>query len=254
MTTPLLEIAALSVRYGGTPALRALDLHVNRGEVVCIVGQNGAGKSTTMNAVAGALSARQASGRISLAGVSLLGKTPESIARMGVSMVPEGRHVFADMNVVENLKVGTFMRKDRTQVQREMDTIFELFPRLAERRNSAAGHLSGGEQQMLVIGRAVLTGAQLLLIDEPSLGLAPLVTENVYRALLQLRDSRGLTLLINEQSTHRVLRYADRVYVLRGGVVRMTGGPDQLQDGDAVREAYFGLPRSSAQAEEATTS
>lgn len=246
MSKSMLEIASLSVSYGRTPALRHLDLHVERGEVVCIVGQNGAGKSTTLNAVAGGVAARMGSGRITLDGISLLGKPPEAIARMGVSMVPEGRHVFADMSVVENLKVGTYMRGDRHQVQREMDTVFELFPRLHERRHSAAGHLSGGEQQMLVIGRAVLTGARLLLIDEPSLGLAPLVIDNVYRALLKLRDSRGLTLLINEQSTNRVLRYADRIYVLRGGVVRMTGAPEQLQDGDAVREAYFGLPSTAA--------
>lgn len=246
MSAPMLSIDSLSVSYGRTPALRKLNLHVHRGEVVCIVGQNGAGKSTTLNAVAGSMAGRLGSGQITLDGVALLGKSPETIARMGVSMVPEGRHVFPDMSVVENLKVGTYMRGDSQQALREMETIFELFPRLHERRNSAAGHLSGGEQQMLVIGRAVLTGAQLLMIDEPSLGLAPLVTENVYRALLQLRNKRGLTLLINEQSTNRVLRYADRIYVLRAGVVRMSGAPGQLHDAEAVREAYFGVSQAAA--------
>ncbi|RJG02627.1 ABC transporter ATP-binding protein [Noviherbaspirillum sedimenti] len=242
MSRRILEVQSLSVSYGKTPALRGLNLHVDQGEVVCIVGQNGAGKSTTMNAVAGSLSGRRESGSISLNGIPLQGKSPEAIARLGISMVPEGRHVFPEMSVLENLKVGTYMRPNRNRVAQELDTIFQLFPRLYERRHSAAGNLSGGEQQMLVIGRAVLTDAKLLLIDEPSLGLAPRVTEDVYRALLKLRETKGLTLLINEQSTNRVLRYADRIYVLRGGEVRLTGTPDRLRDGDTIREAYFGLP------------
>lgn len=241
MSKPLLTISSLNISYGRTPVLRDVDIQVNQGEVVCIVGQNGAGKSTSLNAVAGIITPHVNSGNIHLGDAPLLGRTPEDIARMGVSMVPEGRHVFADMTVVENLKIGTFMRSDRRSVQEETEEIFALFPRLYERRNSAAGHLSGGEQQMLVIGRAVLSGAHLLMIDEPSLGLAPVVTENVYKALLKLRDTRGLTLLINEQSTNRVLAYADRIYVLRGGQVRLSGSPQQLMDADTMRKAYFGL-------------
>lgn len=248
-----LEVNGLHASYGTTPALRNASLRVGQGELVCIVGQNGAGKSTLLNAVAGGLSPRGLQGSVMLNGQEIIGMSPERIARMGVSLVPEGRHVFGDMTVLENLRIGAFARHDRGLVMREIDEVFGLFPRLYERRNQPSGLLSGGEQQMLVIGRGVMTNAQLLLIDEPSLGLAPKVIEDVYTSLVKLQKERGLTLLINEQSSNRVLRYADRFYVLRAGQIRLQGKPSDLSDPQQIREAYFGVTENDAAHNEQVT-
>lgn len=244
MSNCLLRISQLSVNYGATPALKDVGLSVREGEVACVVGQNGAGKSTLLAAVAGALSTQGCQGQIEYQGSSLLGKKAEDIARMGISLVPEGRHVFSDMTVKENLLIGTYMRRDRQNVKREIETVLELFPRLRERLSFAAGLLSGGEQQMLVIGRSVLTNTRLMLIDEPSLGLAPLVIDNVYQALLALRERRGLTLLVNEQSSNRVMKYADTIHVLRGGRKRLTSTVQEIGDGETLKAAYFGLAKA----------
>ncbi|WP_397473616.1 ABC transporter ATP-binding protein [Pusillimonas sp.] len=241
MSKLLLSIRQLSVNYGATPALQKVDLTVLEGEVACIVGQNGAGKSTLLSAIAGALPANICQGRIEYRGAPLLGRKAEDIARLGISFVPEGRHVFSDMTVHENLLIGTYMRSDRKTVKQEVEMVLDLFPRLRERLHFHAGLLSGGEQQMLVIGRSVLTNVKCMLIDEPSLGLAPRVIGDVYRVLLALREKRGLTLLINEQSSNRVMKYADTIHVLRGGRMRLSSSAQSLSDGVAVKAAYFGL-------------
>ncbi len=235
----MLGVRGLTVRYDRLEALSDASIKVDRGELVCVVGPNGAGKSTLLKAIAGGV--KVAHGSIDLLGKPIANVRAEVIARSSVSLVPEGRHIFPDLTVDENLRIGTFMRRDKAAVGDEIVQVLDVFPRLKARHKQLAGRLSGGEQQMLVIGRAILTGAQLILIDEPSLGLAPRLVSQVYETLLDLRKRRGLTLLINEQNSNRVLRYADRIYVLRGGRVRLEGTPSELQSGDAIRAAYFGF-------------
>jgi len=237
--TALLEIDTLGVRYGDLVALRDVSLSVAAGEVVCIIGPNGAGKSTTLAAVAGGVAPH--TGDIRIAGTSILGRQPEQIARLGLSLVPEGRHVFGMLTVEENLKIGGYLRADRAAAKSDLERMLTLFPRLAERLRMPAGRLSGGEQQMLVVARAVMTRPRLLLVDEPSLGLAPKIVDQIYEILLDLRRRENLTLLINEQSSNRILKHADRIYVLRGGRIRLEGSAAALQDGEAIHKAYFGF-------------
>ena len=235
----LLEVADLHVHYGRLAALRGISIGVEEGEIVCIVGPNGAGKSTTLLAISGALT--PTSGSIRIGDKSVNGLSPEAIARLGVSQVPEGRHVFTTLTVEENLRVGTYMRADKAEIERDYRRVLELFPVLSERRNQPAGKLSGGEQQMLAIGRALLTNARILTIDEPSLGLAPSLVDRVYAVLLELREKEGLTLLIVEQSSERALKTADRIYVLRDGQVQIEGSAADLRDGTKIHQAYFGF-------------
>lgn len=235
----LLTVENLQVSYGGVAAVRGLSLAVNEGEVVSILGPNGAGKSTTLAAIAGGVIPR--AGRITYAERGITGMRPEEIARAGVSLVPEGRHVFATLTVEENLAVGTYMRKERADIA----GVLERFPRLKERRDFPAGRLSGGEQQMLVIARAMLAKPKLMLVDEPSLGLAPLIIDQVYEILLDLRR-QGMSLLIVEQSTSRILKHADRIYVLRGGAVQLEDAAANLRDGEAIKRAYFGFDEGAA--------
>ena len=238
----MLQVDNLHVSYGGIAAVRGLSLTVGEGEVVGVLGPNGAGKSTTLAAIAGGVSPRQ--GVITYGGVEITGRAPEDIARMGVSLVPEGRHVFATLTVEENLAIGTYMRKDRAAG--EIDAMLARFPRLAERRHFPAGRLSGGEQQMLVIARAMLAKPRLMLVDEPSLGLAPMIIDQVYDILLDLRQKQGLSLLIVEQSTSRILKHADRIYVVRSGAVQLTDRAEALRDGEAIKRAYFGFDEAKA--------
>jgi branched-chain amino acid transport system ATP-binding protein len=235
----LLAVENLHVRYGGVAAVRGLSLSVAPGEMVSIIGPNGAGKSTTLAAIAGGVAVE--SGRISFAGRDVTGRRPEDIARLGVSLVPEGRHVFATLSVDENLAIGTYMRRDRAAVATEIAEVFKLFPQLLERRRAPAGKLSGGEQQMLVIGRALLAAPRLIMVDEPSLGLAPRIVDKVYGILLELRRRQGMTLLIVEQSSHRILKHADRIYVIRDGRVQLEDVAANLHDGEAIKRAYFGF-------------
>jgi branched-chain amino acid transport system ATP-binding protein len=244
----LLEVDDIHVNYGRLRALKGVSLSVAEGEVVCLIGPNGAGKSTTLSTVAGGVSPHR--GSITLAGAPLVGVRPEQIARLGVSLVPEGRHVFGTLTVAENLRVATYMRQDRAAVAQDYDRVLALFPRLLERIGSPAGRLSGGEQQMLVIARALLTRPRLLLVDEPSLGLAPKIVDQVYEILLAARQSEGLTLLINEQSSHRILKHADRIYVIRSGHIQLHDTAANLRDGEAIKRAYFGFGEEAEQIEE----
>lgn len=235
----LLEVENIHVNYGRLAALRGISLNVEEGEVACILGPNGAGKSTTLQAIAGGVRAHI--GAIRFDGTALAKKTPESISRLGIAIVPEGRHVFATLSVDENLSIGSYQRADKSKVAADRERMLELFPILKERLKQPAGRLSGGEQQMLVICRAVMTKPRLMLIDEPSLGLAPQIVDRVYDVLLSIRKNEKVTLLINEQSSERMLKVADRIYVIRSGTIRLHGTASELRDGRAVTSAYFGF-------------
>ncbi len=235
----LLEVKDLHVHYGRLAALRGVSIQVEEGEIACIVGPNGAGKSTTLLAISAVLKASQ--GSIVFDGQSLAGKTPEQAAELGISQVPEGRHIFTALTVEENLEVGAAIRKDKDRIRKDFNRVLETFPILAERRKQAAGKLSGGEQQMLAIGRSLMTNPRLMTIDEPSLGLAPKIVDRVYEVVVDLQRTRGLTLLIVEQSAERALKAAHRLYVLRSGEIQLDGLAADLQDGQAVHQAYFGF-------------
>lgn len=235
----LLAVNDLHISYGGIGAVRRLSLTVGEGEVVGVLGPNGAGKSSTLAAIAGGVTPQR--GKITYAGRDITGGRAEEIARSGISLVPEGRHVFATLTVEENLAIGTYMHKEKADVA----GVLERFPRLKERRDFPAGRLSGGEQQMLVIARAMLAKPRLMLVDEPSLGLAPIVIDQVYEILRELR-AQGMSLLVVEQSTSRILKHADRIYVLRGGAVQLEDAAANLQGGEAIKRAYFGFEEGAA--------
>ncbi|MGD9914877.1 MAG: ABC transporter ATP-binding protein [Rhizobiaceae bacterium] len=234
----MLGITDLHLSYGKLTALRGVSFTVGQGEIVSIIGPNGAGKSTALRAISGLIA--PASGSIAFDGRSLAGLKPEAIAGLGISMVPEGRRIFSRLTVEENLRVGTLMRSDRATAAADITLQFDRFPRLKERRHSPAGKLSGGEQQMLAIARALLTKPRLITVDEPSLGLAPRIIDSVYELFSELRAKEGLTLLIVEQNTERALAHADRIYILRNGAIQLTAPSASLRGTDAVQAAYFG--------------
>jgi branched-chain amino acid transport system ATP-binding protein len=234
----LLTLDNITVRYGRLTALRGASLTVDEGETVFITGPNGAGKSTLLKAIAGVVPV--AEGSIMLGGTVISGGRPEDTARLGFSMVPEGRHVFGSLTIEENLMLGAGMRKDRARAGEDLNSVYDVFPMLKQRRDKPAGVLSGGQQQMLVIGRALMTAPRLIAIDEPSLGLAPKVIDQVYETLLHLRDSRGLTLVIVEQSSTRAMMTGGRMILLRSGEIVLEGDARQLARGDTLRKAYFG--------------
>ncbi|RKP58667.1 ABC transporter ATP-binding protein [Pararobbsia silviterrae] len=239
----MLEIKELHASYGQLMALNGIDLTIRAGEVVFVVGPNGAGKSTLLKCISGLLKPR--SGSIAFAGQPIVGEQPERLCRRGLALVPEGRHIFGTLTVEENLRLATMHRKDRADVRADLERMLKTFPILEKRLKGAAGYLSGGEQQQLAIARAVLLKPSLMMIDEPSLGLAPLVTDQVYEGLRTLNES-GLTLLVVEQSTSRVLDLADRVLVLRNGKVVKTQEADELGNGDTLEAAYFGYETEHA--------
>jgi branched-chain amino acid transport system ATP-binding protein len=234
----LLKLDNITVRYGRLTALRGASLSVDEGETVFITGPNGAGKSTLLKAIAGVVPV--AEGAITLGGTLISGGRPEDTARLGFSMVPEGRHVFGSLTIEENLMLGAGMRKDRARAPEDLAAVYDVFPMLKQRKDKPAGVLSGGQQQMLVIGRALMTAPRLIAIDEPSLGLAPKVIDQVYETLLHLRDSRGLTLVIVEQSATRAMMTGGRMILLRSGEIVLEGDARQLARGDTLRKAYFG--------------
>lgn len=234
----LLKVDNVTVRYGQLTALRNMSMHIAEGETLFVTGPNGAGKSTLLKAIAGVVTPRE--GSITLSGQPIAGTAPEDIARMGFSMVPEGRHVFGSLTIDENLRLGSAMRRDKDQAARDLEQIYQIFPMLNDRKDSHAGVLSGGQQQMLVIGRALMAGPKLIAIDEPSLGLAPKVIDDVYAILLKLRDGRGLTLLIVEQSATRAMLTGGRMILMRGGEAVLEGDARELTKGDVLKKAYFG--------------
>jgi branched-chain amino acid transport system ATP-binding protein len=230
----VLELAGLEVRYGSVPAVRGLDLEVGHGELVGLIGPNGAGKSTTLHAIMGVVPA--AAGDVRLAGQSLRGRAPETIARAGIALVPEGRRIFGELSVEENLRLGLAAR--RKNGGDPLAAAYDLFPVLAEFRGRPAGALSGGQQQQLAIGRALVAAPDVLLLDEPSLGLAPQMVDAVFRALTEIRD-RGVTILLVEQRAQRTVALADRTYVLANGELRMTLTPADANDTEKMISAYL---------------
>ena len=234
----MLEIADLRVNYGRVPALHGISLDVNEGEAVALVGPNGAGKTTTLSAIFGLV--RPESGTIDFEGESLLGLTPENIVRRGLALVPEGRHIFGTLTVAENLKLGTTARNHREHLGGEIEKTLERFPALANYYGSSAGNLSGGEQQQLAIARALLSNPRLLLLDEPSLGLAPLVIDVVFDALDELRRD-GVTILLVEQNATRAVEFADRAYILRSGVMAHSGTAEEMRALEDFEKLYLGV-------------
>jgi len=234
----LLKVENITTCYGQLTALRNASLSIDEGNTLFVTGPNGAGKSTLLKTIAGVVSPVE--GSIMLAGSPVTRKTPEDIARLGFSMVPEGRHVFGSLTIEENLRLGTGMLTDKSGIAEGLAHVYELFPMLAERKHNPAGVLSGGQQQMLVIARALMAEPRLIAIDEPSLGLAPLVIDQVYDALLKLRETRGLTLLIVEQSSTRAILAGGRMILMRSGEIVLEGDAVQLSKGDALQAAYFG--------------
>ena len=229
----------LIVTFGKLKALREVSFTVDEGDLVFISGPNGAGKSSLLRSIAGEIQPKK--GRIEIDGTIVTGAGPEVIARMGVSMVPEGRRVFSTLTIEENLMLGTGMRKDRAAIAADLDEIYSMFPILKERRTTSAGALSGGQQQMLVIGRAIMTNPKIVLVDEPSLGLAPKVVDEVYNQLCALRKERGLTLVIVEQSTSRAARVGGKLILLNNGEITAQGRVEDFAGDDLVSGAYFGM-------------
>ena len=234
----MLDVADLDVRYGPIRAVKGVSLHVDKGEMVALLGANGAGKSSTLLAIAGAL--KVVAGSITLQGENVDTLTPERIVRKGLAMVPETRDVFPDLTVMENLKLGAFTQRHNKAVEnKDRSDVFTLFPILAERANQAAGTLSGGEQQMLVIGRAMMTHPRILLLDEPSLGLAPTIVDRIFEKIVQLKDM-GLTILLVEQNVHKALEVADRAYVMRLGHVAASGTAAEIATTYDLKALYLG--------------
>lgn len=233
----LLEVENLQARYGPVPVLHGIDLTIGQSEVVVVLGANGAGKTTTMRAICGMVHTR---GSVRLDGAQLVGRRPERIARLGVAHVPQGRGTFPELTVRENLDAGAYLRRDRRGIEDDVERWYQRFPVLGTRRNQPAGELSGGEQQMLALARALMSRPRLLLLDEPSLGLAPLVIRELFAQLAQLNREDGTTMLIVEQNASLALAIADRGYVIEAGRFVLSGSADELSDNDAVRRAYLG--------------
>lgn len=232
-----LEIRDLHVSYGGIRALKGIDLTVEEGQIVTLIGANGAGKSTTLRAISSLQ--KPQSGSILYGGEELVGLPAKEIVRRGIIHVPEGRRVFPDMTVAENLKIGAFLRKDKDGIASDMDYVYSLFPRLKERSWQPAGTLSGGEQQMLAVGRALMSRPKVLMMDEPSLGLAPLIVKDIF-SIIRRVNADGITVLLIEQNANAALRIADYGYVLETGVIALTGTGEELLRNESVREAYLG--------------
>ena len=237
MPDPLLEIRGLELRYAGVPAVRGLDFRVGRGEVVGLVGPNGAGKTSTLLAIMGVVAPHK--GEILHAGRSLAGLPTDAIVRSGVALVPEGRHIFPELTVDENLRLGLVGRRSRDRADEDIARVAELFPVVREDRDRPAGLLSGGQQQQLAIARALVAQPDLLLLDEPSLGLAPAVVDDVFDALAEIRES-GVTILLVEQRAQFAVGFADRTHVLANGELRLTLTPADAQDTARITAAYFG--------------
>jgi branched-chain amino acid transport system ATP-binding protein len=233
----MLELRNVSSGYGAIEALKGVNLRADRGEIVTLIGANGAGKSTTLRNITGLVPLT--AGEILFEGKPLKGIPTHEITRMGISLVPEGRAIFANLTVLENLEMGAYLQKDRARNAREMERIYTLFPRLKERRKQAAGTLSGGEQQMLAIGRALMTGPRLLLLDEPSLGLAPLLVHTIFEAIDTI-NREGTTILLVEQNANAALKHSHRGYVLETGQIVMEGPSSELANDPRVKEAYLG--------------
>ena len=233
----MLQLKDINLYYGVIHALKNVSLHIKQGEIVTLIGSNGAGKSSTLRAISGV--ERIKDGSIQFNGVNISKLNPSQIVSMGLSHVPEGRRVFPKMSIMDNLEMGAYTRKDKAEVKRDYEKVFDIFPRLKERRSQIAGTLSGGEQQMLAIGRALMSKPKLLLLDEPSMGLAPLVVKEIF-SIIQKISSEGTTVLLVEQNASMALKIADRAYIIANGVIEIEGKARELLHDDKVKKAYLG--------------
>ena len=237
----MLKIKDLHVSYGGIKALRGIDIEVPDGKIVTLIGANGAGKSTTLRTISGLVKAE--SGSIEYDGQELIGKPINKILEAGIAQVPEGRRVFPDMTVLENLKIGAYLRKDKDEIEKDIKWVYELFPRLEERNWQLAGTLSGGEQQMLAVGRGLMSRPKMMMLDEPSLGLAPLVVQDIFTIIKEI-NRQGVTILLVEQNANMALKAADFAYVLETGIITKSGTGMELFNDDSIKEAYLGKKKN----------
>lgn len=233
----MLQVKDLSISYGAIQAVRHVDFEVKKGEIVTLIGANGAGKSTILKTISGIV--KPQSGSIEYQDESLIGKKAPQIVAAGISQVPEGRHVFPAMTVMENLQLGSYLQKDRSQIEARLQEIYQMFPILKERQHQDAATLSGGEQQMLVMARAMMANPDLLLLDEPSMGLAPIYIQKVFE-IIQKINAQGTTILLIEQNAHQALSIADRGYVIASGEIQLTGSGEKLLNDPQVKRAYLG--------------
>ena len=234
----LLEVSGIDVFYGRVQAVRGASLEVDTGEIVALIGSNGAGKTTTLRTISGLI--HPSRGTIKFNGKDITHTEPQKIVDLGICQSPEGRRLFARMSVLDNLRMGAYRRKNGAEIKRDMDRVFELFPRLKERSNQIAGTLSGGEQQMCAMGRALMASPKLLMLDEPSLGLAPILVETIFDIVREI-NSRGIPVLLVEQNAHKALEVAHRGYVLETGVIVQTGTGKELLESEEVQKAYLGM-------------
>jgi len=237
MRTTLLKVKGLQVAYGGIQAVKGVDFEVHEGELVSLIGSNGAGKTTTMKAITGTQPLH--AGDIEYLGRSIAGQGPWDLVKQGLAMVPEGRGVFTRMTIIENLQMGAYIRNDKADILADMDKVFTIFPRLKERRDQLAGTMSGGEQQMLAMGRALMSRPKVLLLDEPSMGLSPIMVDKIFEVVREVH-AQGVTVLLVEQNASRALQIADRGYVMESGLITMNGAARQMLDDPKVRAAYLG--------------
>ena len=237
MAEILLEVRGLKVAYGGIQAVKGVDFEVREGELVSLIGSNGAGKTTTMKAITGSLPFVE--GDIKYLGQSIRGKGAWDLVRQGLAMVPEGRGVFTRMSITENLQMGAHIRNDKTEIAKDMEKVFTIFPRLKERKDQLAGTMSGGEQQMLAMGRALMSRPKVLLMDEPSMGLSPIMVDKIFEVVKEVYE-QGVTILLVEQNASRALQVANRAYVMESGLITMSGDARQMLSDPKVRAAYLG--------------
>ena len=233
----MLEVKDLEVYYGMIQAIKGISFEVNKGEVIALIGANGAGKTTTLHTITGLLSPKK--GSVIFEGKDITKIPAHKIVSMGMAHVPEGRRVFADLSVYENLKLGAYTRKDKENLNKDLENIYKRFPRLEERKNQAAGTLSGGEQQMLAMGRAMMSEPKLLMLDEPSMGLAPILVEQIFDIIRELHKA-GATILLVEQNAQMALQVANRAYVLETGKITLSGSGKELLESDSIKKAYLG--------------
>jgi branched-chain amino acid transport system ATP-binding protein len=237
MANILLKVSGLAVSYGGIKAVKGIDFEVREGELVTLIGSNGAGKTTTMKAITGSLAA--AGGTIEYLGKNIAGLGAWDLVKQGLAMVPEGRGVFARMTIIENLQMGAYIRRDKAEIAADMDKVFGIFPRLKERKDQLAGTMSGGEQQMLAMGRALMSRPKVLLLDEPSMGLSPIMVEKIFEVVRDV-SAQGVTVLLVEQNARLALQAANRAYVMESGLITMNGDAKEMLHDPKVRAAYLG--------------
>ena len=235
----LLEIKDLQVKYGVIPALKGVSFSMEEGEAVALIGANGAGKTTTLHAISGIV--KKAGGTITFGGQDITNKPAHEIVGLGISQVQEGRGIFSNLTVLENIRMGAYLRKDAKGIEEDMGRVYRMFPRLEERKSQVAGTLSGGEQQMLAIGRALMARPKVLLLDEPSMGLSPLIVETIFRTIKRLNKEEGMTILLVEQNAQMALYAARRTYIMETGEIVRSGLSKELKNDDAIRKSYLGL-------------